>query len=167
MSEGRRLSDFSRAVRTSSLKRLRAVPSGYENYRPTQSSMSFADLAQHLIDADAWLLRKLVERDLDGMTGAVGLAKVETRKDYVDLLSRLEQSGSRRASRLEDLSEKQLSEFVHDNRFEGEVSVWWVVVRGNLDHEIHHRGQIAERLRNLPLESREGMGENSKLAGDG
>ena len=24
-----------------------------------------------------------------------------------------------------------------------EVSVWWIIVRGNLDHEIHHRGQLS------------------------
>ena len=28
-----------------------------------------------------------------------------------------------------------------------EVSVWWIIVRGNLDHEIHHRGQLSSYLR--------------------
>ena len=34
-----------------------------------------------------------------------------------------------------------------DDRFGGDVSLWWVVVRGNLDHEAHHRGQLATLLR--------------------
>jgi uncharacterized damage-inducible protein DinB len=35
-----------------------------------------------------------------------------------------------------------------DSRF-GEVTVWWVIVRGNLDHEIHHRGFIGAYLKML------------------
>jgi len=37
---------------------------------------------------------------------------------------------------------------VFDERF-GETTLWWIVVRGNLDHEIHHRGQIAAYLRDV------------------
>ena len=32
---------------------------------------------------------------------------------------------------------------IPDERFGGNVSVWWILLRGNLDHEIHTRGQIA------------------------
>jgi uncharacterized damage-inducible protein DinB len=34
-----------------------------------------------------------------------------------------------------------------DDRFGGEVTLWWTIVRGNLEHEAHHRGQIAVYLR--------------------
>ena len=50
MSEGRRLAEFSRAVRESTLKRLRLVPDGFENWRISPQAMSFADVAKHLID---------------------------------------------------------------------------------------------------------------------
>lgn len=36
-----------------------------------------------------------------------------------------------------------------DQRFGGEVSVWWIVMRGNLEHESHHRGQVAAYVRAL------------------
>jgi uncharacterized damage-inducible protein DinB len=38
---------------------------------------------------------------------------------------------------------------IYDDRFNDEVSIEWIILRGNLDHEIHHRGQIAVYLRML------------------
>ncbi len=58
-SEGKRLAEFFKAVRESTLKRLRQVPKGYENWQISQDTMNFADVAQHLIDADLMLLVRL------------------------------------------------------------------------------------------------------------
>ena len=69
--------------------------------------------------------------------------------EFERLLLALEESGRRRRHRIEDLSDGDLDTVVPDDRFGGEVSVWWLIVRGNLDHEIHHRGQIATWLRLL------------------
>jgi uncharacterized damage-inducible protein DinB len=30
-----------------------------------------------------------------------------------------------------------------------EVTIWWIIVRGNLDHETHHRGQLSVYLKPL------------------
>jgi uncharacterized damage-inducible protein DinB len=137
---------FSQAVRESSLKRLRLVPDGRESWRPSTEAMSFADLAQHLIDADEWLFTKLEIRTLEPMVGRAGIAEEATHSSYLGLLDRLEETGRRRADLLAGLSPAQLAEPIFDRRFGGEVSVWWVIVRGNLDHEIHHRGQVAVYL---------------------
>jgi uncharacterized damage-inducible protein DinB len=145
--ESGNLAVFARGVRESSLKRLRRVPAGRENWRPTPESMSFADLAHHLIDTDEWLFRKLAERVLEPMLGRVGEAGEPTRDRYLEILARLEETGRQRADLIATLSAEQLAEPIFDRRFGGEVTVWWVIVRGNLDHEIHHRGQIATYLR--------------------
>lgn len=142
-----RLARFSRAVRESSLKRLRAVPPGRENWRISSASMSFAELGQHLIDADAWLFRKLVDPSLAPLVGRPGSLEVEDRSEYAELLAELEASGVERSRRLARMSVDELATQVPDQRFDGRVSVWWLIVRGNLDHEIHHRGQIAVGLR--------------------
>lgn len=147
LTESGNLAAFSRAVRESSLKRLRLVPEGRASWRPTPEAMSFADLAHHLIDADEWLFRKLAERALEPMIGHAGEAGEATRDRYMQMLARLEQTGRQRADLIADLSADQLAEPIFDRRFGGEVTVWWVIVRGNLDHEIHHRGQIAVYLR--------------------
>jgi uncharacterized damage-inducible protein DinB len=149
MSEGRRLAEFSRAIRESTLKRLRFVPAGYENWRISSKAMSFADMAQHLIDADNWLFEKLRTEDLESMVGRADLVKIKSRNQYDDLLDELEQIGERRRSMLDKISDEELSGMIHDDRFGGEVSVWWIIVRGCLDHEIHHRGQISAYLRAL------------------
>jgi uncharacterized damage-inducible protein DinB len=150
--EGRRLSEFSAAVRESTLKRLRSVPEGYENWRMSLESMSFADVAQHLIDADNWLFKMLELKNLRPMVGEPGLVEVTNRDRYLSLLEGLMKTGARRAGMLENMTESQLSEMIFDGRFGREVSVWWIVVRGNLDHEIHHRGQIVAYLRAMNQE---------------
>jgi uncharacterized damage-inducible protein DinB len=109
--------------------------------------MSFADLAHHLIEADEWLFRKLADPGLAPMVGRAGEAGPAGTERYQALLARLEAVGEERAVLLESLSAAQLEATVPDQRFGGDVTVWWVVVRGNLDHEVHHRGQLAAWLR--------------------
>jgi uncharacterized damage-inducible protein DinB len=145
-SESRRLARFSLAVRESSLKRLRSVPEGRENWSIVPGGMSFGDLAYHLIEADRWLFDKLRDPKLDPIAGRAGVVDITERREYVELLEQLEQTGRARASMLENLSEAQLEEGITDARFGGQTSVWWVIVRGNLDHEIHHRGEIGAYL---------------------
>lgn len=145
--ESHRLAEFSLAVRESSLKRLRAVPVGRENWRPDPESLSFADQAQHLIDADNWLARKMVDHSLTSFVGRAGGAQIDSRDDYMRLLAELEGSGRKRAELIAGLSETELEQIIPDDRFGDEAIVWWVIVRGNLDHEIHHRGQISAWLR--------------------
>jgi uncharacterized damage-inducible protein DinB len=148
-SEGARLARFSEAVRESSLKRLRVVPDGYENWRPAPKAMSFADIAQHLINADNWLFKMLDLKNLIPIVGKPGLVEVTHRSQYLKLLDELRQTGVHRSQLLKSITPDQLSEMIFDHRYGKEVSVWWIIVRGNLDHEIHHRGQIATYLRIL------------------
>lgn len=61
-----------RVLRGSSLKRFLLVTSGIEKSRLTPDSMSFADLAFHLIEADQWLLSAgRGERSRSGFGSAV------------------------------------------------------------------------------------------------
>ncbi len=147
--EASRLADLSKAVRESTLKRLFMVKKGQELWSPTANSMNFADLAQHLIDADQWLFRKLKDASLSSIKGKTRIAPVGNYDEYLALLETLHQTGERRKAYLYSLDESRLKEKLFDDRFGGEVSVWWIIVRGNLDHEAHHRGQIAVYLRIL------------------
>ena len=144
-----RLARFSVAVRESTLKRLRRVPAGNENWRPGPGFMSVADLARHILDADDWLLRKWSEPSIPAMQGRAGCAEVRSWKEYERLLDALDSMGRQRNDFIAGLTDDELSTIVPDARFSGEVDWWWVIVRGNLDHEIHHRGQIATYLRLL------------------
>jgi len=150
--EGKRLAELAAAVRESTLKRLRRVPAGRENFRVGAESMSFADTARHLIDADEWLFAKLRNRDLTPMRGRPGLAEIGSRSEYLELLQRLEETGQARNELVDSMTDEQLEEQVPDARFSGEVSVWWLIARGNLDHETHHRGWIAACLRAVRLQ---------------
>jgi uncharacterized damage-inducible protein DinB len=145
MNECQRLAQFSRAVRESTIKRLRQVPKGLQNFRVQRGHMSFAEIAAHLLDCDDYLEAKISVNPLLPHCEAQEPGKDHTFADFLMLISRLESGGDDRALFIENLSNEQLMEPIHDGRF-GEVNVWWLIMRGNLDHEIHHRGQLAAYL---------------------
>jgi len=147
ITEATRLSDLASAIRESTLKRLRMVPPGREDWRPTEGALSFADIAHHLIQCDEWLFRKLAEPQTPGITAKARAAVVRERAQFESSLSQLTVLGDRRTILISGLSIAQLGALLPDDRFGGEVAVWWVIVRGNLDHEAHHRGQLATYLR--------------------
>src|SRR5262245_35875340 len=91
------LGEFSLAVRESSLKRLRLVPDGYENWRPSEGSLSFSELARHLLAADEWFFAKLEDPSLGGMVARVGEGGPQTGPEFRATLASLEESGKRRA----------------------------------------------------------------------
>jgi uncharacterized damage-inducible protein DinB len=72
---------------------------------------------------------------------------VRSGQSGVDRIAKLEQCLADKISVLETFSSDQLEEKIPDDRFGGEVTKWWVIVRGTIDHEIHHRGQLATYLR--------------------
>jgi len=146
-SDAARLSELSNAVRESSLKRLRLVPTGRENWRPAEGALSFADIARHLIDCDEWLFRKLVDPRIAAIEAQPGIAVVTDRAEFDALIDRLAVLGGLRGKLIAGLAGGELAALVPDERFGGEVSIWWVIARGNLDHEAHHRGQLAVYLR--------------------
>jgi uncharacterized damage-inducible protein DinB len=147
--EAQQLAELSTAVRESSLTRLERVPPGRENWRPTPDSLSCAEIAQHLVDADEWLFAKLENPDLRGMKAVVGMAPPLDRAGYAAVRDRLGLLGEKRAQTIAALSAPQLAAQVFDDRFGRPVSLWWVILRGNLDHEAHHRGQLASYIRIL------------------
>jgi uncharacterized damage-inducible protein DinB len=133
---------------------LRLVPVGFENWTASPGSMSFADLAHHLVEADEWLFRKLEDPKLPAIVGQAGAVAITERRQYVALLDRLTALGEIRAARIASLDPHELGRLIPDSRFGGDVSVWWVITRGNLDHETHHRGQLAAWLRASGLAGR-------------
>lgn len=150
LSDGENLSRFARAVRESTLKRLARVPAGRENWRPSSGSLSVADLAHHLLHADFWLFEKLANPLLPGMVARAGEAGVVDAAEFQEIVRQLDQSGEARAVLVARLSPDELQARIPDDRFGGDdVTVWWMIVRGNLDHEAHHRGQLAAYLRIL------------------
>lgn len=140
--EGNRLARYSAAVRESTLKRLRKVPPGKEDWSPATGAMTCADIAHHLLEADRWLFEKLKNPSLTKMAGETGEA---AGKDFPEVIAELMRSGKQRSDLLATVTDEFLDSPIFDDRF-GDVTVWWVIVRGNLDHEAHHRGQLAAYL---------------------
>jgi len=147
------LAEFSNAVRISTITRLRLIPVGKENWRFSPGSMSSADIAYHLIETDDWLFKKIELKNLKSIKGNSGTVEINTRNDYLKLIEKLNNSGEKRAGFILSLDDKVFQEKIYDDRFGKEVSVWWIIVRGNLDHEIHHRGQLSTYQRAIETQS--------------
>lgn len=137
------LIDFSLVVRQSSVKRFKLVPEGKENFRYKEGKMSISDLAQHLIDCDHDLFKRISEKIDVPAEGNAGAIHIESREQYEQLIQQLSDLGEERANFIRKLSEVQFEEKILDNRFGGMKSGLWIILRGNLDHEIHHRGQLS------------------------
>lgn len=138
--------DFATAVRESTLRRFRIVPVGFENWKPAQGKMSIADIADHLIESDKWLLQKVKVKNLDPIDGVVDKVNIKNRGEYESLLKNLPDILNVKLLMIKNLTLWNLDEKIYDSRFGGEVTVWWIIMRGNIDHEIHHRGQLSAYL---------------------
>jgi uncharacterized damage-inducible protein DinB len=141
------LAEFSNAVRNSTIKRLQLIPVGKENWRFSHGAMSSADIVYHLIETDEWLFKKIELKNLKSILGNSGTVEIKTRNEYLKLIEELINSGEKRSQLILSLDDIEFQEKIYDDRFGKEVSVWWIIVRGNLDHEIHHRGQLSVYLR--------------------
>jgi len=149
ISESEKLAEFAKAVRDSTIKRLKQVPAGKENWRITPEALSIAEIAYHLIEADEWLIKKIENQDLEPMQGKTGTINIDDNIEFQELLNRLQKSGQKRCSFIKKLKESKLQSTIFDKRFGKEVTIWWIIVRGNLDHETHHREQLSAYLKPL------------------
>ena len=138
---------FSRAVRHSTLKRLRKIPKGYENWKPTAYVLTIAEITKHLIDCDYWLFEKMTNESLKSTVPETNSFLINKREEFENLLEELKETQVKREQLIRMLTEEKLFHKIFDDRFNDKVTVWWIIVRGNLDHEIHHRGQIALYLK--------------------
>jgi len=143
------LIDFCKAVRDSTLKRLKAVPEGYENWSITKNALSFAEIAKHLIESDDWTIKEINEPSIKSILPEKGSIENGSREEFYTLISALEESLERKIKFIDSLDKEKMKSKIYDDRFNDEVSIEWIILRGNLDHEIHHRGQMAVYLRML------------------
>jgi len=143
------LIEFCKAVRNSTIKRLKVVPEGYENWRISKNSLSFAEIAQHLIDSDDWTINKIKNPTIKSILAEKGSIEDCSREVFYSFISALEESLERKIKFIDSLDKEKMKSKIYDDRFNDEVSIEWIILRGNIDHEIHHRGQIAVYLRML------------------
>jgi len=143
------LTEFCRAVRESTIKRLELVPVGYENWKVSPGALSFAEIAKHLMDCDNWLFEKIKNPDIKSIETETAIMKFCDRDIYKKLINNLRETLEAKIEFINTLDEDKLNTKICDDRFNSEVSIEWIIMRGNLDHEIHHRGQAAAYLRVL------------------
>ena len=143
---------FSIAVRESTLKRLYKVPEGYENWKFVENSLTIAEIAKHLIDCDSWLFEKISNESLKSTVPETNSYRVNYRTEFETLCDELKNTQRKREQLIKNMIAKDFSRKIFDDRFDDKVTIWWIIVRGNLDHEIHHRGQIALYLKLLKAE---------------
>jgi len=143
------LKDFAAAVRSSTIKRLEKVPAGYENWRISPGSLSFAETAKHLIDIDEWVLQKIKDPELKSIETESAVMENCSRERFLELIKGLKIFLAKKLEFIDKLDEAGLEHKIYDDTYNTEISIAMLFLRRNLDHEIHHRGQIAVCLRVL------------------
>jgi uncharacterized damage-inducible protein DinB len=143
------LTEFCRSVRGSTIKRLELVPEGYENWKISDGALSFAETAKHIIDLDHWLFEKIKDPNTKSIETETAIIKNCNRKEYIELIINLKEILNKKIELINSLDEAKLKEKIYDDAYNSEVSLVWLILRRNIDHEIHHRGQIATYLRVL------------------
>ena len=141
------IAEFARDVRESSLKRFRLVRQQDYGWSERPDLLSFVDVLQHLVDADRWLFAWLDGRgESSGVTISPGDANPAR---WDSLLEELALLGVERTSRIAALASEDLACRQFDLGRRGIVGLPQLILRCNIDHEIHHRGalQLALRLR--------------------
>lgn len=143
------LTEFCKSVRGSTIKRLEMVPKGYENWKVSPGSLSFAEIAKHIIDLDNWLFEKIKDPRTKSIETETAVMKHCTAKEYEELVIRLKKTLGKKIELINTLNEDKLKANIYDDAYNCEVSLAFLILRRNIDHEIHHRGQIAVYLRVL------------------
>src|SRR5258706_12046750 len=141
------LAHFAHAVRESSLKRFRSVGHAYRGWSQRTDLLSFTDVLEHLVGADRWLFDWL-----DGRGSSSGVVISPGSADpakWDALLSDFGRLGIERSRRIGGLTQRDFSERRYNLGNRGVMSLSQLILRCNIDHEIHHRGaiQLALRLR--------------------
>ncbi len=144
MTEGERLAQFSELVRGSSLKRFKQVVVEDRGWQPFTGQLNFVDLLKHLVDADRWVMAILKnEKQIPRPIIKPGDGKPEEWDRY---FREFENLGKEKTEIIKRLPESEWSQDVEDTQVMGKTSKWLILVRGNLDHEIHHRGSLQTML---------------------
>ena len=142
------LGTFSNTIRNSTIKRLRKVPAGGENWAPFDGGMSFADIAYHIIECDVALLRGVESRQIDKNLGTAGAMPIGSRPEFDSLVERLKDLKDKRFRMIQGLTNEQMNIIVEADRIRGveHIPIGGLILE-MLDHEIHHRGQLSTYLR--------------------
>ena len=143
------LIDLCKAVRESTLKRIASVPEGFENWRISKDALSFSEIIMHLIELDDWTIKKINEPAIQSILPNKGSMDNCTREQFNNLILQLKGRLENKIDFINSMNKDKMQTEIYDDRFGDKVSIEWILLRGNLDHEIHHRGQIATYLRVL------------------
>lgn len=107
------------------------------------------DFAQHLIHADNWFCQKLEEPSLQSIVGNARRVTITDRAEYDRLIDGLVETGERRTNFISTITDNDLTSRIQDGHYGPgtDSPVWWLILRANLDHEIHRPGALAVYLR--------------------
>ena len=129
------------------MKRLKRVAEGAENWAIAEGKLSFADLACHILECDKAVLKIFESNSIGKNLGTPGMAGTVDRAGFDALIAELKEMKVLRHDFIVGLSDDDLNVLIDADRIRGvEKMPTRLLIVEALDHEIHHRGQIATYL---------------------
>src|ERR1700743_2917760 len=132
------LAAFADEVRASTLRRFARIEAADWGWSARPDLLTFADVLKHLVDADRWLFARL--EGAEPSHGVVILPGAANPEDSIRLLAEFRELGRERRRRISELTDHDFNSRRFDLLSRGYVTLFQLIARCNLDHEIHHRG---------------------------
>lgn len=144
------LAKLSRIVRERTLRRFGQLPDGFHNWKLNATAMSFADIANHLVNVDRLFL-EMLGSESKKYVWVLGTDEPHLHLDesgFSKLLEELNDLQTQREHAIDNLTESVLKQEVLEEGGE-KMSLWWFIMRNLIEHEVYHRGQMSIYLKIL------------------
>jgi uncharacterized damage-inducible protein DinB len=135
------------SIRRRTLNYVRTIPSAQIDWRPKTGELTCGDIVRHLAAAELMFVGAAVE----GKWRYAGHERVDERSSLVDALNTLETGHIAAMKILATLSDAGLSEPRPSLTGDQSVKAWRLLM-AMIEHEIHHRSQLAVYLSLLGVE---------------
>lgn len=132
--------------RKRTIKKLKEIPDGLENWRLNRKTPSFAEITQHLLEIDNVLLHLQETGFFKWKKGKIDPSKQYTTEEFKAIFEQLAAVGEQRRQMIASLTKEDLERKVV-NKDKGEMSMEWFIMKNIIQHETYHSGQLSANIK--------------------
>jgi uncharacterized damage-inducible protein DinB len=132
--------------RKRTIKKLKDIPEGLENWRLNRTTPSFAEITRHLIEIDEMFLALPESGCFIWKKGDINPEKEYTTQEFKEMFKNLSEMGKKRKKRILSMSEEDLQVTV-ENGDKKKLTMQWFILKHLIQHETYHSGQLSANVK--------------------